>query len=94
MEYKNIVLPDYDHCILGTITSILKYYKVETSHKSSKALDEVLISSRRKTYKEINTLRFVQRRNGGPYYCFKISKLLTLLQVVIVRKLVFLVALW
>ena len=42
MEYKNIVLPDYNHCILGTITSILKYYNVETKHKSSKKIDEIL----------------------------------------------------
>ena len=42
MEYKNIVLPNYDHCILGTITSILKYYNVETKHKSSKKIDDLL----------------------------------------------------
>ena len=30
MEYKNIVLPNYDHCILGTVTSILKHYNVES----------------------------------------------------------------
>ena len=42
MEYKNIVLPNYDHCILGTITSILKYYNVETKHKSSEKIDNLL----------------------------------------------------
>lgn len=50
MEYKDIVLPDYNHCILGTITSILKYYNVETKHKSSKKIDEILES---KKYKNI-----------------------------------------
>ena len=42
MEYKNIVLPNYDHCILGTITSILKYYNVNTKHKSSEKIDKIL----------------------------------------------------
>ena len=42
MKYKDIVLPDYEHCILGTITSILKYYNVETKHKSSKKIDSLL----------------------------------------------------
>ena len=32
MKYKNIVLPNYEHCILGTITSILKYYNVKTNN--------------------------------------------------------------
>ena len=27
---NEIVLPNYEHCILNTITSILKYYNVET----------------------------------------------------------------
>ena len=48
MEYKNIVLPDYNHCILGTITSILKYYNVETQHKSSEKIDEILGKKRYK----------------------------------------------
>mgnify|MGYP003442028351 CR=1 FL=1 len=26
---NDIVLPNYDHCILNTVTSILKYYSVE-----------------------------------------------------------------
>lgn len=50
MEYPNIVLPNYDHCILSTITSILKYYNVETNHKSSEKLDKVL---NEKEYKNI-----------------------------------------
>lgn len=41
MEEK-IVMPDYNHCILNTITSILKYYNVETNHKSLEGLDKVL----------------------------------------------------
>ena len=39
---NNIILPDYEHCILNTITSILKYYNIETKHKSLKRLDEIL----------------------------------------------------
>ena len=50
MEYKDIVLPDYDHCVLGTITSILKHYNVETDHKSSEKLDKILSE---KNYKNI-----------------------------------------
>ena len=42
MENKDIVLPNYEHCILGTITSILKYYNVKTNHKSSKKIDKIL----------------------------------------------------
>ena len=41
MENK-IKLPDYKHCILNTITSILKYYNVETNHSSLKNLDKEL----------------------------------------------------
>ena len=40
MEYKDIVLPNYDHCILGTISSILKYYNVETKHKTSEKFSD------------------------------------------------------
>lgn len=42
MEEKNIVMPNYEHCILGTITSILKYYNVHTKHKSSDKIDKIL----------------------------------------------------
>ena len=42
MRYKNIVLPDYNHSVLCTITSILKYYNVKTNHKSSKIIDKIL----------------------------------------------------
>lgn len=42
MDYKNIILPNYNHSILSTINSILKYYKVETTHKSLESLDNVL----------------------------------------------------
>lgn len=41
MEEK-IVMPDYNHCILNTMTSILKYYKVETKHESLECLDKIL----------------------------------------------------
>jgi hypothetical protein len=50
MENKNIVLPDYNHCILGTISSILKYYNVDTKHKTSEKLDKIL---NEKKYKNV-----------------------------------------
>ena len=39
---NEIVLPNYEHCILNTITAILKYYNVETEHKSLEVLDKEL----------------------------------------------------
>ncbi len=50
MKKENIIMPNYDNCILGTITSILKYYNVETNHKSSKKIDEFL---QQKDYKNV-----------------------------------------
>lgn len=50
MEYKDIVLPNYEHCILGTITSIWKYYNVETKHKISEKIDNLL---KEKEYKNV-----------------------------------------
>ena len=50
MENKNIILPDYNNCILGTINSILKHYNVSTSHKTSDKLDKIL---EEKEYKNI-----------------------------------------
>lgn len=50
MEYNNILMPDYDHCILGTMSSILKNYNVECSTKSNEALDRILAE---KSYKNI-----------------------------------------
>lgn len=47
---KKLVMPNYDHCILNTITSILKNYNVETNHKSSEKLDAILSS---KKYKNV-----------------------------------------
>jgi len=38
----DIKYPDYNNSILNLITSILKYYNVETNHTSLKELDEVL----------------------------------------------------
>ena len=49
MKKENIIMPNYDNCILGTITSILKYYNVETEHTSLKSLDERL----NKKYKNV-----------------------------------------
>lgn len=39
---EKIKLPDYNHSILNLITSILKYYKVETKHTSLEKIDEQL----------------------------------------------------
>lgn len=39
---QDLILPNYNHSILNTITSILKYYHVETKHKSLEVLDEKL----------------------------------------------------
>ena len=50
MEYKDIIMPNYDHCILGTINSILKYYNVEIKYKTSEKLDEILSE---KQYKNV-----------------------------------------
>ena len=50
MKYEDIVLPNYEHCILGTITSILKYYNVETNHVPLKSLDDIL---QKKRYKNV-----------------------------------------
>ncbi len=46
---NEIILPNYDHCILNTITSVLKYYNVETNHNSLEVLDKKL----EKRYKNI-----------------------------------------
>lgn len=46
---NEIVLPNYEHCILNTITSILKYYNVNTPHPSLEVLDEKL----NKKYKNV-----------------------------------------
>ena len=50
MDKENIVMPNYNHCILGTITSILKYYNVGSKHKSSEKIDEILS---KKNYKNV-----------------------------------------
>ena len=39
---SEIILPNYKHCILNTITSILKYYHVPTEHGSLPTLDDIL----------------------------------------------------
>ena len=46
---EEIKLPDYNHSILSLITSILKYYKVETGHESLEVLDNRLA----KNYKNV-----------------------------------------
>ena len=39
---SEIILPDYSHCILNLITSILKYYNVKTKHKTLEKVDDIL----------------------------------------------------
>ena len=46
---SEIKYPDYNHCILNTITSILKHYNVPTNHKSLDNLDTIL----NKNYKNV-----------------------------------------
>ena len=46
---KEIVLPDYENCVLNLINSILKYYNVETKYNGLKELDKIL----EKKYKNI-----------------------------------------
>ena len=42
MDKENIVFPNYDNCILGTINSILKYYDVNIKQKTSEKIDKIL----------------------------------------------------
>lgn len=42
MNNENIIFPNYEHCILNTINSILKYYNVETQYNGLIELDEQL----------------------------------------------------
>lgn len=46
---SDIVYPDYHNSILNLVTSILKYYHVETNHSSLEVLDEKL----KKKYKNV-----------------------------------------
>lgn len=46
MNYKDVVLPNYNHCVLSTITSILKYFNVSSNHKSLDSLDNILESNK------------------------------------------------
>ena len=46
---SKIVYPNYENSILNTITSVLKYYNVESKHKSLNELDKML----EKRYKNI-----------------------------------------
>lgn len=39
---QEILMPDYNHSILNMVTSILKYYNVETKHSSLENLDKLL----------------------------------------------------
>lgn len=68
MQYENILLPNYDHCILGTMSSILKNYNVECACKSNEALDKILSEKR---YKNII---FMILDGLGEYNLNEISK--------------------
>lgn len=46
---KNILMPNYNHCILNLITSILKNYEVETKYNSLEKIDKLL----EKQYKNV-----------------------------------------
>jgi len=46
---ENLIMPNYEHSILSTISSILKYYNVDTPHSTLKTLDEKL----NKNYKNV-----------------------------------------
>lgn len=46
---EEIIMPNYDHCILNLITSVLKYYNVETNHSSLNNVDKIL----QKQYKNV-----------------------------------------
>lgn len=63
----NIILPNYSHCILNTITSILKYYNVKTDHKSLEILDNKLKE------KEYNNIVFLVLDGMGEHILKKIS---------------------
>ena len=68
MNYNNIVMPDYGHSILCTISSILKYYNVETEHKTSEKLDKIL------NEKEYKNVIFLILDGLGEHILNKISK--------------------
>ena len=68
MEYTNILLPNYDHCILGITSSILKYYNASSGYKSNSALD---IALSKKRYKNII---FFVLDGMGEYILENISK--------------------
>ena len=57
---NKLVLPNYEHCILNTITSILKYYNVEKNHKSLEKLDNEL----KKKYKNVVLLQSMKDKRG------------------------------
>lgn len=49
MDEKEIIFPNYEHSILNTINSILRYYNVKTKYSGLEELDESL----KKEYKDI-----------------------------------------
>ena len=63
---NEIVMPDYNHCILSTISSILKYYHVDTKHQTLKCLDE-------KLQKEYRNVVFLVLDGMGEHILNKLS---------------------
>ena len=45
---QSILMPNYDHCILNLITSILKNYKVDSKYRSLEKIDKLLEKQYRK----------------------------------------------
>ena len=58
---SKIVYPDYNNSILNTITSILKYYNVESKHSSLNELDKVL--EKKYGFSSKNMREIVEREN-------------------------------
>ncbi|MDP4090225.1 MAG: alkaline phosphatase family protein [Bacillota bacterium] len=51
---SSIIQPDYDHCIVNTVASILKYYKASTDYSTINILDKALL----KSYKNVVLMVF------------------------------------
>ncbi len=68
MTKPNIVMPNYNHSILSTITSILKYYNVETPHNGSPKLDQKL------TQKQYKNVVFILLDGLGEHILNNVSK--------------------
>ena len=59
---KNIVLPNYDHCILNTVTSILKYYNVDI-YLFSQSYNDV-----DNKFRDLTTMLYLLKPSFLPFY--------------------------